>query len=60
MGRVLREKQKGLRMKNTEFLKKHVIVGALPEEKLVKQMASGQSVRMVDLARAMGIDVVEQ
>jgi hypothetical protein len=47
-------------MKNSDFLKKHVIVGALPEEKLVRQMSSGQPVRMVDLARAMGIDVVEQ
>ena len=47
-------------MKNSDFLKKHVIVGAVPEENLVRRMSSGQPVKMVDLVRAMGIDVVEQ
>ena len=47
-------------MKNSDFLKKHIIVGAAPEENLVRRMSSGQPVKMVDLARAMGIDVVEQ
>ena len=47
-------------MKNSDSLKKHVIVGDVPEENLVRQMSSGQPVKMVDLARAMGIDVVEQ
>lgn len=47
-------------MKNSDFLKKHIIVCGVPEENLVRQMSAGQPVKMVDLARAMGIDVVEQ
>lgn len=53
-------------MKNTnnDFFKKHVIICGIPDgkekEKITKQIVETGSVKMTDLARAMGITVVEQ
>lgn len=60
------QEQKGLKMKNTnnDFFKKHVIICGIPDgkekEKITKQIVETGSVKMTDLARAMGITVVEQ
>lgn len=57
---------KGLKMTNTnnDFFKKHVIICGIPDgkakDKITKQIVETGSVKMTDLARAMGINVVEQ
>ena len=51
-------------MTNNDFFKKHVIICGIPDgkekDKVTKQIEQTGSVKMTDLARAMGIDVVEQ
>ena len=51
-------------IKNSSFGKDHLIICGIPDgkekENIKKQIVETGSVKMTDLARAMGIDVVEQ
>lgn len=51
-------------IKNSNFGKGHLIICGIPDGKakddIKKQISETGSVKMTDLARAMGIDVVEQ
>jgi len=68
-GEIPRE-QKGMRMKNlndiknSNWAKDHLIICGIPDGKakddIKKQIVETGSVKMTDLAKAMGINVVEQ